>query len=59
MKRMRTTDFRVHCLKVLGEVHATSEPVIVTKRGKAIVKIVRVAPKADNIFGFMKDKVKL
>ncbi|MGC2324172.1 MAG: type II toxin-antitoxin system Phd/YefM family antitoxin [Terriglobales bacterium] len=32
--------FRAHCLAVLNEVARTREPVVITKRGKPIAKLV-------------------
>ena len=59
MRRIRATDFRTRCLEILDEVHATGDSVVVTRRGKPIVKIVRVAPTGGDIFGFMKDKAEI
>jgi hypothetical protein len=39
MKQMRAGAFNAKCLTVLNDVQATGEPVVVTKRGKPIVKI--------------------
>jgi len=38
MKQMRASDFKARCLSVMNDVQATGEPVIVTKRGKPVVK---------------------
>ena len=40
MKTMGITDFKSHALKVLGDVAAHKEKVVVTKRGKPIVEVV-------------------
>ncbi len=37
-------------------IQATGEPVIVTKRGKPVVKVVPVESEKDDIFGFMAEK---
>jgi prevent-host-death family protein len=58
MKRMRASAFKARCLKVMNEIQATGEPVIVTKRGKPVVKVVPVESEKDDIFGFMAGKVK-
>lgn len=39
--------------------HATGEPVIVTKRGKPLVKVVPAESEQNNVFGFMTGKVKI
>jgi prevent-host-death family protein len=53
MKQMRASVFKAKCLAVMDDVQATGEPVIVTKRGKPVVKVVAVRPEKDDIFGFM------
>jgi antitoxin (DNA-binding transcriptional repressor) of toxin-antitoxin stability system len=40
----------------MDDVQATGEPVIVTKRGKPVVKVVPIKSEKDDIFGFMADK---
>jgi prevent-host-death family protein len=56
MKRMQASAFKTRCLKVMNDVQATGEPVIVTKRGKPVVKVVPVESEKDDIFGFMAEK---
>jgi len=43
----------------MKKVQATGEPVIVTKRGTPIVRVVPVQSEKNEIFGFMKGKVKI
>lgn len=45
MKTMPATVYKVHALKVLGEVAETREPVLITKRGKPLAEIVPFAEK--------------
>lgn len=40
MKTMAITDFKAHALRVLGEVAARKEKVLVTKRGKPLAEII-------------------
>jgi prevent-host-death family protein len=40
MKTMTISDFKTHCLQVLGRVARTKETVVVTKRGKPLVELV-------------------
>ncbi len=56
MKKMRASVFKAQCLAVMNDIQATGEPVIVTKRGKPVVKVVPIKPEKDDIFGFMADK---
>ena len=56
MKQMRASVFKARCLSVMNDIQATGEPVIVTKRGKPVVKVVPIRPEKDDIFGFMAGK---
>ena len=40
MKTMAISEFRVHALRVLGQVAKTKESVVVTKRGQPLVEVV-------------------
>ena len=59
MKRMAAGLFKARCLSVMKDVQATGEPVIVTKRGAPVVKVVPVAAGEGNIFGFMAGEFKV
>ncbi len=53
MKRMQASAFKAKCLTVMNEIQATGEPVIVTKRGKPVVKVIPAEPEKGDILGFM------
>ena len=53
MKQMRASAFKARCLAVMNDVQATGEPVIVTKRGKPVVKVIPAEPEKGDILGFM------
>lgn len=59
MKQMRASVFKARCLAVMDDVQATGEPVIVTKRGKPVVKVIPMRSENDDIFGFMADKFEI
>jgi prevent-host-death family protein len=59
MKTMAAGEFKVHCLKVMDEVQAKRQAVLITKRGKPVAKLVPVEQKKDDIFGFFKGKIKI
>jgi prevent-host-death family protein len=50
---------KARCLKVMNEIQAAGETVIVTKRGKPVVNVVPIKPEKDDIFGFMAGKFKI
>jgi prevent-host-death family protein len=59
MKQMQASAFKARCLSVMDDVQATGEPVIVTKRGKPVVKLVPVKQESDDIFGSMASEVRI
>lgn len=57
MKKVAAGVFKAKCLAIMDEVQAKRQPVLVTKRGKPIVKIVPATTREkDDIFGFYKGK---
>jgi len=40
MRTLAITDFKAHALQILGQVAKTKEPVLVTRRGKTLAKVV-------------------
>jgi len=59
MKQMRASIFKARCLSVMDDIQATGEPIIVTKRGKPVVKVVPADTEKDEIFGFMSGKCRI
>lgn len=60
MKRVTIERFSGDCLKILAEVSSSPEPVVITKRGKPIAKLVRPdAQTSYDIFGCMRGKLKI
>ena len=58
---MQTTigagDFKAKCLKLLDEVARTREPLVVTKHGKAVAKLVPI-PAETRLFGALAGSVR-
>ena len=59
MKTMAAGSFKVHCLAVMDEVQAKRETIVITKRGKPVVKLVPADAEKDDIYGLFKGKVKI
>jgi prevent-host-death family protein len=57
MKKMPASAFKARCLNVMKHVHATGEPVVVTKRGTPLVKVVPAEQQKKGIFGFMEGEL--
>ncbi len=56
IKKMAAGTFKTHCLAVMDEVHAKRQPVLITKHGKPIAKLVPADENTDDIFNFMAGK---
>jgi prevent-host-death family protein len=50
-------DFKARCLKLLDDVAATHEPLIITKHGKPVAKLVSMPPESD-LFGALAGSVR-
>lgn len=51
MKKIGAAEFKAHCLALMEDVRSTREPLIITKRGKPVAKLVPVESKKDNWIG--------
>ena len=40
IKKISAATFKTHCLAIMDEVHAKRQPVLITKHGKPIAKLV-------------------
>jgi prevent-host-death family protein len=59
MKTMAAGEFKAKCLAVLDEVNETGEPVLITKRGKPVARLVTSAESSskespEGIFGCLR-----
>ncbi len=59
MKQMPAGEFKAQCLAVMDQVLHSGEPVVITKHGKPVVKVIPAENHADEIFGYMAHKVKI
>jgi prevent-host-death family protein len=53
MKKMPAGEFKARCLRVMEEVKTYRVPVLITKKGKPVAKLVPSDEKAADIFGCM------
>jgi len=51
-------EFKAHCLKLMNEVAATGQALVITKRGKPIAKLVPIES-GEPEFGCMKAKTRI
>ena len=59
MKEMPAGEFKAQCLAVMDTVQKTGEPVLITKHGKPVAKLVAAPSPPDDVFGYMAGKVKI
>lgn len=52
------TEFKAKCLKLLDEVATTREPMVITKRGKPVAKLVPIEDASEaSMFGYLRGTV--
>jgi prevent-host-death family protein len=56
---MPAGQFKARCLKVMNDVQSTREPVVITKNGRPVAKLVPADTPPANIFGCMKGEVEI
>jgi prevent-host-death family protein len=59
MKHLPASVFKAQCLRVMDDVHASGEPVLVTKRGMPSVMLVPIESQKTELFGFMAGEFKI
>jgi prevent-host-death family protein len=57
MRTIAAGEFKQTCLRVLDEVGASGEPIVITKRGQPVAQLSAVKPgRADDWLGAMRDR---
>ena len=59
MKTMPAGEFKAKCLNMMDQVLKTREPLVITKRGKPVAKLVPADKPGNDIFGCLKGVVKI
>jgi prevent-host-death family protein len=59
MKKMAAGEFKAHCLAVMEDVRMTREPVLITKRGHPVAKLVPTDRSSDDFIGRLEGVVKI
>lgn len=59
MKKIAAGEFKARCLTLMEDVRSTREPLIITKRGKPVAKLVPVDSKKDNWIGRLKGQIRI
>ena len=59
MKTMAAGEFKARCLQVMDQVRSTRTPVVITKRGKPVAKIVPAEEFGPTAFDSLKGKIEI
>lgn len=54
MRKIGAGEFKARCLTLMEKVRSTREPLVITKRGKPVAKLVPVEDEKDEFFGRLK-----
>ncbi|MGH9433580.1 MAG: type II toxin-antitoxin system Phd/YefM family antitoxin [Terriglobia bacterium] len=59
MKTIPAGEFKTHCLTIMEKVRATRDPVLITKRGRPVAKLVPVDTSPDDFIGRLEGVIKI
>jgi prevent-host-death family protein len=59
MKTIPAARFKAGCLKIMDEVKARREPVLITKKGKPVARLVPVDEPAGAVFGCLAGELEI
>jgi len=59
MKKIAAGEFKERCLTLMEDVRSTREPLIITKRGKPVAKLVPIEEKKDDFIGRLKGVIRV
>jgi prevent-host-death family protein len=54
MKKIAAAQFKAQCLTLMEDVHSTRQPLLITKRGKPMAKLVPADEPKDDFMGRLK-----
>ena len=57
MKTIKASEFKAKCLKIMDEVAASGEPVLITKNGVPVAQLTPVRRRPDTLFGALAGSV--
>src|ERR1700753_3178025 len=59
MQKIAAAQFKAHCLAVMDQVSQSGRPVVITKHGKPVVKVIPATQGEDEIFGALAGVAKI
>lgn len=58
-RKIPAGEFKALCLKLMDDVQRTRKPIVITKRGIPIAKLVPYEDQAPELYGFLKGSAKI
>ncbi len=58
-RRMKASEFKARCLKLMNEVQETGEEIVITKNGAPVARLVPFRPKPDHVLGCLEGSIKI
>ena len=59
MRKMGAGEFKARCLRIMDEVRKTQEPVIITKKGQPVAKLVPAEQPPADVFDCLKGVIEI
>ena len=59
MRKIAAGEFKARCLALMEDVRSTREPIVITKRGKPVAKLVPVESKKDDWIGRLEGVIRI
>ena len=59
IKTIAAGTFKARCLRLMDEVQSTRQPLLITKKGRPVAKLIPANEPPDDIFGCMRDQVEI
>ncbi len=59
MKKIAAGEFKARCLTLMDDVHATRQPILITKRGKPVAKLVPAEDPKDDFLGRLEGEFRI
>jgi len=59
MKKIAAGEFKARCLTLMEDVRSKREPIVITKRGKPVAKLVPVEEPQDDFFDRLKGVIRI
>lgn len=56
--KIPATEFKAKCLKLMDTVARTGEPVVITKHGREVARLIHAQPEPESLFGYMRGTVR-